>query len=309
MRRIFALCLVALIFPAAHAFAVGEARLTGKILDAATKQPIPDAVVVLDATEAKKVHLEAKSKKDGSYAIFVLDGTIRYKVKYSAPGYAPYEEVMKLKLGDPNLRDIELNKGDAAPAAGTAPAPRATADPSVVAYNEGAELANAGNTAEAIAKFEAAVAAKASFTPAWIALAKTQLKVKNYPKSIEAAKKALDIDDEDIDMWAVLYNAYLGSGDKAAAAEAQKHLPANAGQLFNDAAKLINAGKDGEAEKLLKQAVAADPKMARAYYELGMIYVRSGNSADAKTNLEKYIELDPNGSDVATAKEMMKYLK
>ncbi len=309
MRRILALCLVALLFPAAHAFAIGEARLTGKILDAATKQPIPDAVITLDATEAKKVHLDTKSKKDGSYALFVLDGTIRYKVKYSAPGYAPYEEVMKLKLGDPNLRDIELNKGQAAPPAGTAPPARPTADPAVVAYNEGAELANAGSTAEAIAKFEAAVAAKETFTPAWIALAKTQLKMKNYPKSIEAAKKALDIDNEDVDMWSVLFNAYTATGDKAAAADAQKHLPANAGQLFNDAAKLINAGKDGEAEKLLKQAVVADPKMARAYYELGMIYVRGGNSADAKTNLEKYIELDPNGSDVATAKEMMKYLK
>jgi tetratricopeptide (TPR) repeat protein len=308
MRRTLALCLVTLLFPAAHAFATGEARLTGKIIDAATKQPIPDATITLDAVEAKKVHQEQKAKKDGAYALFVLDGTIKYKVTYAAPGYAPYEEVMKLKLGDPNVRDIELNKGGAAPPAGAPPA-KPVVDPAVLAYNEGADLANAGNTAEAIAKFEAAIAAKESFTPAWIALAKVQLKSKNYPKAIEAAKKALEIDDEDTDMWSVLYSAYSETGDKAAAADAQKHLPANAGQLFNDAAKLINSGKDGDAEKLLKQAVAADPKMARAYYELGMIYVRANNTADAKTNLEKFLELDPNSSDAATAKEMLKYLK
>jgi tetratricopeptide (TPR) repeat protein len=308
MRRTLALCLITLFLAAANAFAVGEARLNGKVTDAATKEPIADAVITLDATQNKTVHMQTKVKKDGSYAFFVLDGTIRYKVVYSAPGYAPYEEVVKLKLGEPNVKDIELSKGTPAPAGGLAPA-AATADPAVVAYNEGAELANAGKTAEAIAKFEAALAIKPAFTPAWMALARSQLRLKNYPKAIEAAKKALEIDDEDTDMWAVLVQAYNASGDKAAAAEAQKHLPANAGQLFNDAAKLINSGKDGEAEKLLKQAVAADDKMARAYYELGMIYVRAGKSADAKANLQKYLELDPNGSDAATAKEMMKYLQ
>lgn len=307
MRRTLALCLMTLLFVAANAFAVGEARLNGKVVDAATKQPIPDAKITLDATESKTVHQEAKPKKDGSYALFVLDGTIRYKFTVSAPGYATYEEVMKLKLGEPNLKDVELQKGGGAPAGG-APA-TAKADPAVVAYNEGAELANAGKSEEAIAKFEAALALKPAFTPAMIALAKLHLKTKSYPKAIEAAKKALEIDEEDTDMWAVLVSSYDATGDKTAAAEARKHLPANAGQLFNDAAKLINSGKDDEAEKLLKQAVSADASMARAYYELGMIYVRSGKAADAKANLQKYLELEPTGKDAATAKEMLNYLK
>jgi tetratricopeptide (TPR) repeat protein len=296
-----------LLFGAANAFAVGEARLVGKVVDAATKQPIPEAKITLDATEAKTVHQEAKVKKDGSYALFVLDGTVHYKLVYSAPGYTPFEETVKLKLGEPNKKDVELTKGGAV-SGGLAPA-QPSVDPAVIAYNEGAALANEGKSAEAIAKFEAAIAAKPNFTPAMIALAKTNLKSKNHAKAIEWAKKALEIDDEDTDMWAVLYNAYTATGDKAAAAEAQKRLPANAGQLFNDAAKLINAGKDTEAEKLLKQAVAADDKLARAYYELGMIYVRSGKSAEAKTNLSKYLELEPSGSDAATAKEMIKYLQ
>jgi len=307
MRRTLALFLMTLLFGAVNAFAVGEARLIGKVTDAATKQPIPDAKITLDATESKTVHQETKVKKDGSYALFVLDGTIRYKLVYSAPGYTTFEETVKLKLGEPNKKDIELTKGGAV--SGGVAAAQPSVDPAVVAYNEGAALANEGKISLAIAKFEEALSLKQTFTPAWIALAKTHLKAKNYQKSIESAKKALEIDDEDTDMWAVLYNAYTATGDKAAAAEAQKRLPANAGQLFNDAAKLINAGKDNEAEKLLKQAVAADDKLGRAYYELGMIYVRSGNSADAKTNLAKYLELEPTGSEAATAKEMLKYLQ
>jgi tetratricopeptide (TPR) repeat protein len=307
MRKTLALCLMALLFVAANAFAAGEARINGKIVDAATKAPIANATVTLDATQSKTVHQETKSKKDGSYAMFVLDGTIPYKFTWSAPGYATYQENIKLKLGEPNPKDVELQKGDAAPAGGV-PA-KAAQDPAAVAYNEGAELANAGKNDEAIAKFQAALAAKPSFTPAWSALAKTYNKMKNYPKAIEAAKKVLEIDDEDTDMWAVLVNAYNATGDKSAAADAQKHLPADAGSLFNDAAKAINAGNDAEAEKLLKQAVAADPKLARAYYELGMVYARANKGADAKTNLQKYLELEPEGKDAATAKEMIKYLQ
>ena len=93
------------------------------------------------------------------------------------------------------------------------------------------------------------------------------------------------------------------------AAEAKKKMPANAGALFNDAAKLINSGKDADAEALLKQAIVADEKFAPAYYELGMIYVRAGKNADARTNLQKYLELEPDGKDAATAKEMLNYVK
>lgn len=307
MRRTLALSVITVLLAAANAFAGAEARMNGKILDKATGQPIADAVVKLAATSPKTVQNEAKTKKDGTYAVFVLDGTINYTLTVAANGYVTYQEQpFKLKLGEPNKKDIELTKlGAAGAPGGAAPEP----DPAATAYNEGAQLANSGKPVEAIAKFEEAVAKKPTLTPAWIALAKVQFKQKNHAKAIEAAKKALEIDDEDVEMWSVLAQSYAATGDKANAAAAQKKLPANAGQLFNDAAALINKGNDGDAEPLLKQAIAADAKMSLAYYELGMIYVRSGNSADAKTNLEKYLELDPNGKDSATAKEMLKYLK
>lgn len=311
MRKSLAIAVVTVLLAAANAFAGAEARIHGKVIDTATKQPIADATIAVEAVEGKTIKQNTKTKKDGSYAIFLLDGTLRYKFTWSAPGYTPYVEEMKLQIGAPNLKDIELTKGGVVQGGvqgGVQGAPPA-ADPAVIAYNEGAELANAGKTSEAIAKFEAAIAVKSAFTPAWIALAKSHLKLKNYAKAIEAANKALEIDDEDTDMWAVLHQAYTATGDKAKAAEAQKKLPANAAQLFNDAAKMINSGKDTEAEKLLKQAITADAKLSRAYYELGMIYVRSGNSADAKANLQKYLDLDPNGGDAATAKEMLKYLQ
>ena len=312
MRRLLALSVVVLAFVANNAFAVGEARVEGKVFDGATKKPIPNAVILAESADgSKNFKQEFKAKADGSYAIFLLDGTIRYKFTYSAPGYQPFVQTIKLKLApERNIQDMDLSPVNSTVEAGSAaPTAQPTADPAILAYNEGANLANEGKVPEAIAKLEEAVTLKPDLTSGYEALARLYLRQKTYDKAIDRANKALAVDTDNMDMDAVLYESYTATGDKAKAAEYKKKLPANPRALFNDAAKLINANKDGEAEPLLKAAIAAEPNFAIAYYELGMIYVRSGKNADAKTNLEKYLELDPKGKDAATAKEMLKYVK
>lgn len=296
---------VALAFIATNAFAVGEGRMNGRILDAVTKEPIANAVVSIAATEKTNFKTEVKSNGEGKWAFFALDATVPYKFVVSAEGYAPYQEIIKIPLGVNTLKDFHLNK----PTAGQPVAGEPKGDPAVDAYNAGAALANAGDLKGAVAKFNEAVAAKPDLTAAWIALAKMANKTEDYKRAIEAANKVLEIDSEDMEMWGVLAKAYAATGDKAKAAEAAGKLPKNASALFNEAARVINGGNDAEGEKLLKQAVAADDKFAIAYYELGMIYVRAGKSAEAKTNLSKYLELEPSGKDAPVAKEMLSYLK
>ncbi len=310
-RSSLALSALMFLFVATNAFAGAEARMTGKILDAVTKEPIPNAVLNLDAVSGKTVKREFKGKKDGSFALTVLDGTLRYKFTITADGYAPYEETIKMGIGEANHRDFELQKADAASQTVQAEVQmqEGGGDPAVLAYNEGANLMNSGDVAGGIAKFEAAVAAKPDLTAGWMALAKAHLRAKNHQKAVDAAKKALEFDAEDTDMWNILHQSYTALGDKANAEVAKKKLPANPTQLFNEAARLINAGKDAEAEPLLQQAVAADDKFAIGYYELGMVYARTGKSAEARKALEKYLELEPKGKDAATAKEMISYLK
>lgn len=334
MRRTLTLSLTLLLLSATQAFAGAEARMAGKITDGITKEPIPNAEIKLEAVEGKTVTQSLKAKKDGQYAVFLLDGTIRYKFTFSAPGYTPHEETLKLNLGPANVKNVELLKvGAAMP---DAPGTVAKVDLTVVAYNEGAALANQAMQLEkeagdrialkdsgaydavkkaaelndaAIKKFEEAVAAKPDLFAGWTALAKMQLRQKNYAKAIEAANKVLEVDDSDTAMASVLFQAYTATGDKANAAKWEAKIPKNANVLFNEAARMINKGDDAGAETLLQQAIEADAAFSQSYYELGMIYVRSGKTAEARANLVKYLELDPNGRDAATAKEMMSYLK
>jgi tetratricopeptide (TPR) repeat protein len=306
MHRTFALSVLALVVVAGNAFAMGEGRVQGKITDAATHKPIPFAVITIDATSGHTVHNEYKADKDGVYRFLVLDATIPYKFTFKAPGYANVEQTIKLTIGDLLVKDVTMAPASAA----TGAAPVAVkADPAVLAYNEGAELANGGKDSEAIAKIEEAVTAKPDLTAGYEALAKLYIRTKSYDKAIDRANKALEIDSDNQDMFGVLSDAYTAKGDKAKAAEYRKKLPADAASMFNEAAHLINGGKDAEAEPLLKGAIAANDKFAPAYYELGMLYVRLQKNADAKTNLQKYLELEPNGKDAPTAKEMLNYVK
>lgn len=307
MRKSLALSLLLVAGLATNSYAAEAARLTGVVTDAATKKPIEGVVITAKAMEGRTFKQEFKAKKDGTYAIFLITGTIPYEFTYSAPGYQPFVEVQKLKIGEPNTRDIMLTPAQAAQV--SIAASEIKLDPATAAYNAGAQLANERKDAEAIAKFEEAVAAKPDLIAGWQALAKVSVRMKNYPRAIAAANKALEFDSEDTDMNAVLYEAYIGSGDKAKAAEIKAKLPANPSSLFNDAARAINSGKDNDAEPLLKQAIALDEKFAAAHYELGMLYVRTGKNADARAHLQKYLDLEPTGKDAPTAKEMLNYVK
>lgn len=307
MRNLRALALAAVAAVATNAWAIGEARLTGKVVDASGK-PVEGVTITMVATEGKKIQQTFTTNKKGEYSILVLEGRFPYKFTFSKDGFAPYEETMKLKLApERNVKNITLASG-AAPAAAAAAAPRAS-DPAAVAYNEGAELANSGKNAEAIAKFEEAVKINPELTAGYMALTKLYTREKNWSKVVEAGTKALEVVSDDADILSLVADAHEKLGNKAKAAEYRSKAPKDANALFNEAARMINAGQQPKAEPLLKQAIEANPDFSQAYFELGMVYAGMSKNAEAREYLSKYIEMEPNGKDVATAKEMLNYIK
>ncbi|HVR42900.1 MAG TPA: tetratricopeptide repeat protein [Thermoanaerobaculia bacterium] len=304
MRRALALGLF-LSALAANAYAIGEARFTGKVVDP-NGEPLAGVSIEVEATESRTYNETFKTGENGKFTIFLLDGTIRYRFTFSKEGMVPLEEVMKLRLL-PQRNERTITLVPEAAGAGVAGAP--VADPAVAAYNEAAQLANEGKVAEAIAKMEEAVGMKADLTAGWMALAKLYARTEAWPKAIVAAGKVLEISSDEPDMFVILAEAYGKTGDSAKAKEFREKAPANPPALFNEAARLINGGNDKDAEPLLRQAISADDAFAIAHYELGMIYVRMGNTAAARKHLESYIAIDPNGNEVALAREMLKYLQ
>jgi tetratricopeptide (TPR) repeat protein len=306
MRKSMVMALLVCAAFATQLLAVGEARLTGKVVDPSGK-PLEGVTITATATEEINWEQSTKTKKDGTFAFFIIRGTIPYKFTFEKDGFGTYEEVIKLQLV-PAKNDRTFTLGTNQVATTTEAAP-AQADPATLAYNEGVALWNKGEEAAAIAKIEEAVGLNDSLTAGHIALAKMYGKTKNWDKAIVAGNKALEVDSDQPEIAAVLAEAYEKKGDKAKAAEFRKKAPANPAALFNEAARMINAGNDAGAEGYLKQALAADEKFAQAHYELGMVYARLGKNAEAKTHLQAYLDLEPKGKDAPTAKEMLTYVQ
>ena len=78
------------------------------------------------------------------------------------------------------------------------------------------------------------------------------------------------------------------------------------------AAEAKQAERSKEEEAALgaySEAVKADPKYAPPHRELGLIHMKRGEPAPARTHLEKYLELAPQAEDRQIVRDYLAELK
>ena len=140
-----------------------------------------------------------------------------------------------------------------------------------------------------------------------------------YDKGFDAYRKAIELKPDD----AAYYNNFaLALAKDKKIDEAKTNLdkaaqldPPGAGKYFyNMGALLVNSAQNEAAGDEFKKAIAADPTYADAYYQYGL-YLTSKATADPSgkivaapgtiENLQKYLELKPDGSFAASAKELI----
>jgi tetratricopeptide (TPR) repeat protein len=102
------------------------------------------------------------------------------------------------------------------------------------------------------------------------------------------------------DAYALASRAHLCSQmgrPEAALADAQAltaaHPARSAGDWFNLAFLLDQAGRIDEAEAAFRRALALDPKLDRAWYGLGLVLIRLRRFDEAQAALQRNTELQP----------------
>jgi tetratricopeptide (TPR) repeat protein len=307
MRTKHACAALAALLAAAVATAGNQGRLSGTVTGP-DGTPLEGVVVTVTTPNISTFKLTTKTDKKGQYGLIVNDATLPYRFHYELPGFAPHDEAKKLSTVETTILDVKLQKPAAAQPAAPSPS-----DQAALAYNAGVDLMNSGDKAGAQAKFQEAVAKNPDLPQGWQALAVLAYQNKDWARVLDAGQKALDLDPTLTSLYSMMAAAADQKGDKKAAAEWQaKYAEANPDTpevIYNKGVEALNAKKMQEAADYFAKAVAAKPDFAIAHYQLGIVSFNLKKNADAKEHLQKYLELDPNGSEAETAKEILSVLK
>ena len=193
-----------------------------------------------------------------------------------------------------------------------------TADTAVASalrlYNEGGQAFQAGDREGALAKFLSAAELDPTLIEAHHAIATIELAKGNLEASAAAAEKALALGSEDLRTLRVLYEAYDALGRTEELAEIVPRLAAvdpdfGGAKLVEQAAEAWNAGDTARAVSLSRLALRTDPKLAKAYYFIGLDHLSRSENDEARQALATFLQLAPDDEEAATAKEMLSYLE
>lgn len=145
------------------------------------------------------------------------------------------------------------------------------------------------------------------------AIADTYYREKNIDQAVETLKQALNLAPDDPVTLQLLVNILVGAGREAEAQTYMAKLPqgtkVDANTLLNIGIQAFNDGKMDQALSQFNRVVQENPDLADAYYYRALVYLNQDKKAEAKADLEKLLQTDPNSKYAKDAKEFLKDLK
>jgi len=169
--------------------------------------------------------------------------------------------------------------------------------PALRAYDEGLQLARAGNDTQAVTKFEEATTQDPSFALAFSRLAQTYAALGYDDKAEQASRRAVELSDNlpAADRFLIQANhaGILHDTAKAIAAyqELAKVNPDDTDVQFALAKLYEDANNFAEAKKSLAKVLASDPNFVAALLASGRVDIKSGDPQSALDPLNKALSL------------------
>ena len=111
----------------------------------------------------------------------------------------------------------------------------------------------------------------------------------------------------------LLVNLLVGANRESEAKTYMAKLPqgakVDANTLLNIGIKSFNDGKMDQAMSEFDRVVKENPDLPDAYYYRALVFLNQGKNKEAKADLQKLLEIDPNNKYAKDAKEFLKDLK
>ena len=271
----------------------GDAQVAGKVVDEAGKG-IPDVKVTFIFSKSNDGFF-ATTKKNGEFsAKDIKDGEWRLQVE--APNFITVRQPLTILASKNPPLSLSLKRDNS---------------PELLAKGEA--FFKAGQNVEARAEYMKVLEAHPDLTGINRAIAFTYGREKQHPEALKYLDMAL-VSNPDDDTLLQLAAAsamelsdypramgYLGKIDVAALTE-----PA---PLVNASMNLLNRKRSAEAMTLLTRVIGRFPDAADAYFYRAYASMQASKNAEAKPDLEKYLELAPSGPQAAQAKDLLAAIK
>lgn len=180
-------------------------------------------------------------------------------------------------------------------------------------HNDAVALSKQGDYAGAFAKFQEALAVDPNLQVSLLGLATAALKIGKPLEAATAAETILKTDPKNEKAIRIRYNACLALGDKARLADALVGLAAFEPVMARNGLWAIfvdawDANDMALAKERIGKVLQVDPNYPQAYYYLAVINLNQDASAEAKSNLERFLQLAPNDPNANSARQMLKEL-
>ncbi len=301
----------------------GQARLQGLLRDESGK-PVQGATITLRKGNGRvdpkaDGPKQLTTDKNGKWAILGLAngpwGILIQKEGFmDSEGQINAEEhpigpvqPINITLKKPSQEQLQAAQAQQAPSGGAL---------AKAALEKANALLAQGKYADARAAYEEGLSKleDKSLHPAiYRAIADSYYKEGNANAAIDTLKKALEIAPNDPDTLQLMVNLLAASGREEEAKTYMAKLPqgtkVDPAIGLNVGIKAFNEGKMDVALKEFNDVIAANPSLADAYYYRAMVFLNKSQNAQAKADLNKLLELDPNSKFAKDAKDFLKELK
>jgi len=292
----------------------GHARVEGTV-KSEKGEPIVGAKVMLRRAKGAPAGPDVTTDKRGHWAYLGLIGG-SWNIDFEAPGFVAKQISVELKEAERNP-PIEVQLAPAAPVekpreelmVGGKKISRETAD----AIEKGNAALAGNNYSEARENYTRALTEMPDNAALLMRIAASYYGEGKLDEAVRYARQAAEKDAQDVNALRLIAELELQRGNLEAGREALSKVPSEKikdGQPYlNIGILLWNKRKAAEAEEALNKALAIQPDLADGYYIRALTRLQLKKQAEAKADLQKYLELSSEGPDAKEARELLKSLR
>lgn len=322
LGRVVIIC-AALVLATATPALAQNGSLRGKAVDESGK-PLEGVDITFDFVGDYNRQYKAVTDKNGEWVrAGIPAGLGTWTITYKKGELTAVTRGTVVRLGEMTRLDVVTLRAGGADAAKAAPAGM-SADEVAKAnkrqeelkamFDEAGALVASGNFDGALAKITAITVEVPNCAACFEEIGRIQSQKGDLAAAEAAYLKAIELDAAKAAPYAALatiYNQQKKFDESTKMSQKANDLAGggDASSVYNQGIAFWNAQKPAEAQAQFERAIALDPKMADAYYYLGMTLVSQGKTKEAVAPLQEYLKLAPAGDNAATAKAVLDTIK